>query len=148
MVRSPRFDTAPSFCFPPLDFCNGLRPRHAVFSHEAVRDWEAKLTRPWRRNSVIVDVAISAAAGTLTRHLSKSTATGDICIGPSTAMAPWWTRWSASAAILPAAKAFFRSARTVTGVVPDRVTTDGHDAYPGRSGANWVKRSDIGPKCT
>ena len=32
---------------------------------------------------------------------------------------------------LAAAKAFFRSARTVTGVVPDRVTSDGHDAYPG-----------------
>jgi transposase-like protein len=29
-----------------------------------------------------------------------------------------------------AAKAFFRSARTVTGVIPDRVTTDGHDGYP------------------
>src|SRR5580693_10717970 len=31
---------------------------------------------------------------------------------------------------LAAAKAFFRSAKTVTGVPPDRVTTDGHDAYP------------------
>jgi transposase-like protein len=30
-----------------------------------------------------------------------------------------------------AAQAFFRSARTVTGRVPERVTTDGHDAYPG-----------------
>jgi putative transposase len=30
-------------------------------------------------------------------------------------------RWSAD---------FFRSAKTVTGVTPDRVTTDGHDAYP------------------
>jgi len=30
-----------------------------------------------------------------------------------------------------AAEAFFRSARTVTEVVPDRVTTDAHDAYPG-----------------
>ena len=49
---------------------------------------------------------------------------------------------------LAAAKAFFGSARTVTGVVPDRVTTDGHDAYPGRSGANWVKRFDIGRTCT
>ena len=29
-----------------------------------------------------------------------------------------------------AAKAFFRLAKTVTGVTPDRVTTDGHDAYP------------------
>jgi putative transposase len=29
-----------------------------------------------------------------------------------------------------AAEAFFRSAWTVTGVTPDRITTDGHDAYP------------------
>ena len=31
---------------------------------------------------------------------------------------------------LTAAKAFFRSAKAATGVTPDRVTTDGHDAYP------------------
>jgi putative transposase len=31
---------------------------------------------------------------------------------------------------LAAAKAFFRSAWTVTGVMPDRITTDGHNAYP------------------
>src|SRR5262249_3073775 len=30
---------------------------------------------------------------------------------------------------LAAAKAFFRSAKPVTGVMPDWVTTDGHDAY-------------------
>ena len=30
-----------------------------------------------------------------------------------------------------AAEAFFRSARTVTDSVPDRVTTDGHRSYPG-----------------
>jgi putative transposase len=30
-----------------------------------------------------------------------------------------------------AAEAFFRSARTVTGRVPERVISDGHDAYPG-----------------
>jgi transposase-like protein len=30
-----------------------------------------------------------------------------------------------------AAEAFFRSARTVTDRVPERVTSDGHDAYPG-----------------
>jgi putative transposase len=30
-----------------------------------------------------------------------------------------------------AAEAFFRSARTVTGCAPQRVTSDGHDAYPG-----------------
>ena len=31
---------------------------------------------------------------------------------------------------LQAAQRFFRDARTVVGHVPDRVTTDGHDAYP------------------
>jgi putative transposase len=31
---------------------------------------------------------------------------------------------------LAAAEAFFRSAGTVTGVTPGRITTDGHDAYP------------------
>lgn len=36
---------------------------------------------------------------------------------------------------LAAAKAFFRSARTVTGVVPGRVTTDGHDADPAAIGS-------------
>ena len=31
---------------------------------------------------------------------------------------------------LAAAKTFFRSAKAVTGITPDGVTTDGHDAYP------------------
>jgi putative transposase len=31
---------------------------------------------------------------------------------------------------LASGKRFFRSAKAVTGVIPDRVTTDGHDAYP------------------
>src|SRR3954447_8615334 len=31
---------------------------------------------------------------------------------------------------MAAAEAFFRSAKAVTGVTPDRVTTDGHDSYP------------------
>ena len=31
---------------------------------------------------------------------------------------------------LAAAKAFFRSAKAVTGTVPHRVTSDGHEAYP------------------
>src|SRR4051794_20331089 len=31
---------------------------------------------------------------------------------------------------MAAAKAFFRSAKTVTGITPDRVTTDGRDSYP------------------
>jgi putative transposase len=31
---------------------------------------------------------------------------------------------------MAAAKAFFGSAKLVTGVTPDRATTDGHDSYP------------------
>jgi putative transposase len=31
---------------------------------------------------------------------------------------------------LKVARAFFRSAKVVTGMIPDRVTTDGHDGYP------------------
>jgi len=31
---------------------------------------------------------------------------------------------------MEAAKAFFRSAKAVTGVTPARVTTDGRDSYP------------------
>ena len=31
---------------------------------------------------------------------------------------------------MAAAQAFFRSARAVTGVAPERVTTDGHRSYP------------------
>jgi hypothetical protein len=31
---------------------------------------------------------------------------------------------------MDAAKAFFQSAKTVTDVTPDRVTTDGHNSYP------------------
>ena len=31
---------------------------------------------------------------------------------------------------MAAAKAFFQSAKTVTDVIPDRVTTDGHDSDP------------------
>jgi transposase-like protein len=31
---------------------------------------------------------------------------------------------------MAAARAFFRSAKTVTGITPARVTTDRHDSYP------------------
>ena len=58
--------------------------RGMVFSHEAVRDWEAKLTP------------------TLAEELRRRRRD----------------------------KAFFRSAKAVTGVTPDRVTTDSHDSYP------------------
>jgi transposase-like protein len=40
---------------------------------------------------------------------------------------------------MAAAKAFFESAKMVTGITPDRVTTDGHDSYP------WAIRTTLGP---
>src|SRR6516165_4882773 len=30
IVRSPRFERAPSFCLPPVDFCNGVSPSQAA----------------------------------------------------------------------------------------------------------------------
>jgi transposase-like protein len=39
---------------------------------------------------------------------------------------------------MAAARAFIRSAKAVTGVMPGRVTTDGHDSYP------RVIRSELG----
>ena len=39
-----------------------------------------------------------------------------------------------------AAEAFFASARAVTGIMPHRVTTDGHDACPGAIGTKLGER--------
>ena len=65
--------------------------RGIVFSHEAVCDWEAKLTptlaeelRRRRRGKV-------GRAGTPTRRISRCTGTGAICIVPSIATARWST---------------------------------------------------------
>uniref|UniRef100_UPI003C78D1F7 DDE-type integrase/transposase/recombinase n=1 Tax=Roseomonas chloroacetimidivorans TaxID=1766656 RepID=UPI003C78D1F7 len=43
---------------------------------------------------------------------------------------------------MTAAKAFFRSARSVTGLVPDKVTTDGHGSY------SRAIRSTLGKRVT
>lgn len=40
-----------------------------------------------------------------------------------------------------AAEAFFRSARTVTDIVPTRGTTNGQGAYPGASRESWARAS-------
>jgi hypothetical protein len=42
MVRSPSFDTAPSFCLPPVDLCSGVSPSQAAKSRpvrEVLRRW-------------------------------------------------------------------------------------------------------------
>src|ERR1700756_5145555 len=104
--------------------------RGIVFSHEAVRDWEAKLTpglaeglRRRRRGRIgkswYVDETYIKMHGQwryLYRAIDRNGLLVDVMFSEHRDMA--------------AAKAFFRSAKTVTGVTPDRVTTDGHDSYP------------------
>src|SRR3954467_10223653 len=104
--------------------------RGMVFSHEAVREWEAKLTaalaedlrrRRWRKAgcSWYVDETYLKIEGRwcyLYRAIDSAGALVDVMFSEHRDMA--------------AAKAFFRSARTVTGITPDRVTTDGHDSSP------------------
>src|ERR1700748_3761882 len=104
--------------------------RGMVFSYEAVRDWEAKLTpalaeglRQRRRGkagcSWYTDETYLKVNGRwcyLYRAIDRSGALVDMMFSEHRDMA--------------AAKAFFRSAKLVTGVTPARVTTDGHDSYP------------------
>ena len=104
--------------------------RGIVFSHEAVRAWEAKLTsalaeelRRRRRGKVgrswYVDETYLKVHGRwcyLYRAIDRNGNLVDVLFSEHRDMA--------------AAQAFFRSAKAVTGVTPDRVTTDGHDSYP------------------
>src|SRR6195952_3679819 len=105
--------------------------RGIEFSYEAVRDWEAKLTptladnlRRRRRRGKIgrswyVDETYVKVQGRwcyLYRAIDTSGALVDVRLSETRDMA--------------AAKAFFQSAKTVTGLTPARVTTEGHDSYP------------------
>ncbi len=104
--------------------------RGIVFSYEAVREWEAKLTpalaealRRRRRGTVgrswYVDETYLKVHGRwcyLYRAIDRNGNLVDVLFSEHRDMA--------------AAQAFFRSAKAVTGVTPDRVTTDGHDSYP------------------
>jgi len=104
--------------------------RGIVFCHETVRDWEAKLVpalaedlRRRRRGkagcSWYVDETYIKVHGRwcyLYRAIDRSGALVDVMFSEHRDMA--------------AARAFFRSAKAVTGIMPDRVTTDGHDSYP------------------
>ena len=103
--------------------------RGIEFSCEAVRDWEAKLTptlidslRRRRKGKIgrtwYVDETYIKVQGRwcyLYRAIDRSGALVDARLSETRGM--------------EAAEAFFRSAKIVAGVIPARVTTDGHDSY-------------------
>jgi putative transposase len=112
------------------DLAEMFLTRGIVFSYEAVRDWEVKLTpalvenlRRRRKTRVgrswCVDETYIRVRGQwryLYRAIDRDGVLVDVMLSERRD--------------LTAARAFFRSAKAVTGVTPDRVTTDGHDAYP------------------
>ncbi len=107
--------------------------RGIVFSYEAVREWEAKLAplladklrqrrrgrggtrgRRWHVDETYLNVGGRWAY--LYRAIDREGNLVDTALSEHRDMA--------------AAQAFFRSAKSVTGVTPDQVTTDGHGSYP------------------
>jgi putative transposase len=104
--------------------------RGLIFTHEAVREWESKLapllseTLRKRRHGAVgkswyVDETYIKVQGQwcyLYRAIDRDGHLIDARLSDTRD--------------LVAAEAFFRSAWTVTGVMPTRITTDGHDAYP------------------
>jgi putative transposase len=104
--------------------------RGMSFTHEAVREWERKLApllsavlRKRRHSQVgtswYVDETYIRVQGQwqyLYRAIDRDGNLVDVRLSDTRD--------------LTAAEAFFRSAWTVTGVIPDRITTDGHDACP------------------
>jgi putative transposase len=105
--------------------------RGMVFTPEAVREWEAQLTpllsatlRKQRRGRIggsgYVDETYLKVKGRWTylyRAIDRDGNLVEVLLSERRDKA--------------AAAAFFRSARKVTGSIPQRVTTDGHDSYPG-----------------
>jgi putative transposase len=107
--------------------------RGIVFSHEAVRDWEAKLApvlagglrrrrsgkggagrRHWHVDETYLKVRGRWCY--LYRAIDRNGGLVDTMLSEHRDMA--------------AARAFFRSAKAATGATPERVTTDGHGSYP------------------
>src|SRR4051812_29295013 len=104
--------------------------RGIIFSHEAVREWEAKLApvladelrqrrhgkrgRHWHVDETYLKVRGRWAY--LYRAIDRDGNLVDTMLSEHRDMA--------------AAQAFFRSAKSATGMTPDQVTTDGHVSYP------------------
>src|SRR5215213_6873816 len=115
------------------DLAEMFLQRGLVFSHEAVREWEAKLApalagelrrrrhgrggargRRWHVDETYLKVRGRWCY--LYRAIDRDGDLVDTMLSEHRDMA--------------AAQAFFRSARAATGVTPDLVTTDGHGSYP------------------
>jgi transposase-like protein len=107
--------------------------RGIIVSHEAVRDWEAKLTpmladelrrrrhgrggaRGWRWHVDETYLKVGGRWAYLYRAIDRNGNLVDTMLSEHRDMT--------------AAQAFFRSAKAATGVTPDLVTTDGHGSYP------------------
>jgi len=113
------------------DLAEMFLERGFIFTHEAVREWEAKLApvltetlRKHRRGRVgrswYCDETYLKVKGCWTylyRAIDRDGNLVDVYLSETRDRA--------------AAEAFFRSARTVTERVPDRVPTDGYSSYPG-----------------
>jgi putative transposase len=113
------------------DLAEMFLERGFVFTHETVREWEAQLAplltetlRKHRRGKIgrswYVDETYIKVKGRWTylyRAIDRDGNLVDVRLSETRDRA--------------AAEAFFRTARTVTDSVPERVTSDGHDAYPG-----------------
>jgi transposase-like protein len=116
--------------------------RGIVFSHEAIREWEAKLapvlagelrqrrhgrgggrSRRWHVDETYLKVRGRWAY--LYRAIDRDGNLVDTMLSEQRDMA--------------AAQAFFRSAKAATGTTPNLVTTDGHGSYPRaiRSALGW-----------
>jgi transposase-like protein len=115
------------------DLAEMFLTRGIIFSHEAVREWEAKLApvlagelRQRRRGKGgrgrhfwHVDETYLKVRGRwcyLYRAIDWNGDLVDTMLSEHRDMA--------------AAQGFFRSAKSATGIVPDKVTTDGHGSYP------------------
>jgi putative transposase len=113
------------------DLAEMFLDRGVVFTPEAVRKWEAKLAprlcevlRTHRRGRIGQSwdcdetyLKVKGHGVYLYRAIDRDGNLVDVFLSERQDQA--------------AAEAFFCSARTVTDVVPTRVTTDGHGAYPG-----------------
>jgi putative transposase len=118
---------------PLRDLAEMFLVRGITLSHEAVRDWEAKLApvladelrrrrhgkggargRHWHVDETYLKVRGRWCY--LYRAIDRNGDLVDTMLSEHRDMA--------------AAQAFFHSAKSVTGQIPDRVTTDGHGSYP------------------